>query len=75
MQNSPQFVIAYYAILRANAAVVPLNPMNVTQELRYYLQDSEARVAFVSQEVYGQIAPLLGETALKYAFVAAYSDR
>ena len=74
MQNSPQFVIAYYAILRANAAVVPINPMNVTQELRYYLQDSEAHVAFVSQEVYGQIAPLLGETSLQYAFVAAYSD-
>ena len=31
MQNSPQFVIGYYGILRANAVVVPLNPMNVTQ--------------------------------------------
>ena len=28
MQNSPQFVIAYYAILRADAMVVPVNPMN-----------------------------------------------
>jgi fatty-acyl-CoA synthase len=74
MQNSPQFVIAYYATLRANAVVVPINPMEVTEELRYYLQDSEACVAFVSQEVYGQIAPLLGETSLQYAFVAAYSD-
>jgi len=26
MQNSPQFVIGYYGILRANAVVVPLNP-------------------------------------------------
>ena len=30
MQNSPQFIIAYYAILRANAVVVPVNPMAVT---------------------------------------------
>src|ERR1700712_172707 len=29
MQNSPQFIIAYYGILRANAVVVPLNPMNL----------------------------------------------
>jgi fatty-acyl-CoA synthase len=74
MQNSPQFVIAYYAILRANAAVVPLNPMYVTEELRYYIQDSEARVAFVGQEAYDRIAPLLGQTPLKHVFVAAYSD-
>jgi fatty-acyl-CoA synthase len=33
MQNSPQFAIAYYGILRANAVVVPINPMCQTQEL------------------------------------------
>src|SRR5437879_4860108 len=33
LQNSPQFVIAYYAILRADAVVVPVNPMNRTEEL------------------------------------------
>src|SRR6266571_3795729 len=31
MQNSPQFVIGYYGILRANAVVVPLNPMYLTE--------------------------------------------
>src|SRR6185312_12322266 len=39
MQNSPQFTIAYYAILRANAVIVPINPMNVTSELKYYVED------------------------------------
>ena len=28
LQNSLQFVIGYYAILRADAVVVPVNPMN-----------------------------------------------
>jgi fatty-acyl-CoA synthase len=74
MQNSPQYVIAYYAILRANAVVVPLNPMNVTEELTYYVQDSGPTVAFVGQEIYNRIAPLLEQTALKHVFVAAYSD-
>ena len=51
VQNSPQFVIAYYAILRADAVVVPVNPMNRTDELRHYVEDSDARVAIVGQDV------------------------
>jgi fatty-acyl-CoA synthase len=35
LQNSPQFIIAYYAVLRADAVVVPVNPMNRTDELRH----------------------------------------
>lgn len=73
MQNSPQFVLAYYAILRANAVVVPINPMSVTTELEYYVEDSDAKIALVAQEVYPQIKPLLGRL-LSRVIVAAYSD-
>jgi len=73
MQNSPQFVIGYYAILRANAVVVPINPMNLTNELRHYVKDSGARTALVAQELYPQVEPLLGEE-LEHVVVAAYSD-
>jgi fatty-acyl-CoA synthase len=73
MQNSPQFIVSYYAILRANAVVVPVNPMSVTAELEHYVQDSGAKVALVAQEVYPQIKPLLG-SKLERAIVAAYSD-
>ncbi len=74
MQNSPQFVIGYYGILRANAVVVPLNPMNLTQELLRFTEDSGARTALVSQELYSRIEPLLGKSILKSVIVAAYSD-
>ena len=57
-QNSPQFVIAYYAILRADAVVVPVNPMNRTEELRHYIEDSDARVALAGQDVLAQLEPL-----------------
>ena len=57
MQNSPQFVIAYYAILRADAVVVPVNPMNRTEELRHYVEDSDAAVAIAGQDVCAQIEP------------------
>src|ERR1700733_10211888 len=74
MQNSPQFVIGYYGILRANAVVVPLNPMNLTREILRYAEDSGAATLIVSQELYPRVEPLLGKSVLKSAIVAAYSD-
>jgi fatty-acyl-CoA synthase len=70
LQNSPQFVIAYYAVLRADAVVVPVNPMNRTEELRHYVEDSDARIAVAGQDVLAQLAPLNVEKVL----VAAYAD-
>jgi fatty-acyl-CoA synthase len=74
MQNSPQFVIGYYGILRANAVVVPLNPMNLTQEILRIAEDAGAATVIVSQELYARVEPLLGKSVLKSAIVAAYSD-
>src|SRR5271167_211520 len=74
MQNSPQFMIGYYGILRANAVVVPLNPMNLTQEIRRYADDAGASTLIVSQELYPRIEPLLSKSGLKHVIVAAYSD-
>jgi fatty-acyl-CoA synthase len=73
VQNSPQFVIGYYAILRADAAVVPVNPMLRTDELRYLCEDSGARVAILGQELLDAWRPLLG-VAVDHAVVAAYAD-
>jgi fatty-acyl-CoA synthase len=70
LQNSPQFVIGYYAVLRADAVVVPVNPMNRTEELSHYVEDSEARTAIVGQDVLIEIEPL----GLEHLIVAAYAD-
>ena len=72
-QNSPQFMIAFYGILRAGAVVVPVNPMNLTGELRHYVHDSGAKVAFAAQELYPRMQPLLSE-GLERIVVASYSD-
>jgi fatty-acyl-CoA synthase len=78
MQNSPQWILAFYGILRANAVVVPVNPMNLTDELRHYVHDSGATVAFVPQDLHAQAQPLVdvagGEGTLQHLIVAAYSD-
>ena len=49
MQNGHDFVIACFAILRADAVVVPVSPMNLAEELRHYLEDSDARVAIAEE--------------------------
>jgi fatty-acyl-CoA synthase len=74
MQNSPQWVLGYYAILRADAVVVPVNAMNRGEELRHYVEDSGARVALVAQDLLPEMQPLLGRTALAQLLVACYSD-
>ena len=70
-QNSPQFVIAFYAILRADAVVVPVNPMNRTEELHHYVADSDAKFAIAGQDVLRHLKPVEG---LDHVLVAVYSD-
>jgi fatty-acyl-CoA synthase len=75
MQNSPQFVIGYYGILRANAVVVPVNPMSLTHELARYAEDAGAATVIVAQDLFARVEPLLSAaTGLRHAIVTAYSD-
>ncbi|MEB0137800.1 MULTISPECIES: long-chain fatty acid--CoA ligase [unclassified Undibacterium] len=74
MQNCPQFVIAYYAILRADAMIVPVNPMLMHDELAHYLDDSGARVAIVAQEIMPRLSDFLDSGTLSHLLVASYAD-
>jgi fatty-acyl-CoA synthase len=73
MHNSPQFVIAYYGILRADAAVVPINCMNTTAELDQILRDAGATTIITAQELQPRVEPLLGD-AVRHSIVACYAD-
>jgi fatty-acyl-CoA synthase len=73
MQNCPQFIVALYAVLRADAVVVPVNSMNLLEEVRHIVRDSGARIAIFGQELRDAIAPLLG-SELTHAIVATNSD-
>ena len=45
--NLPFFPIVYYGILKAGAAVVPLNILFKEREIAYHLADSDAKAVFV----------------------------
>lgn len=56
MQNLPQLVMAHFAILRANAVVVPVNPMNRAQELQHYITDAGVRLAMTTADLAPELA-------------------
>src|SRR5690349_15965774 len=45
--NLPFFPVVYYGILKAGAAVVPLNVLFKPREVAYQLRDSDAKAVFV----------------------------
>ncbi|GAP35771.1 long-chain fatty acid--CoA ligase [Piscinibacter sakaiensis] len=55
MQNCPQYAVAYYAVLRADAVVVPVNPMNRADEFGHAVSDPEARVIICSADLAGVV--------------------
>lgn len=74
LQNSPQFIIAYYATLAANAVVVPVNPMNRSGEMQHIVDDTEARAVIVGQELVDPVAPVIAGNGSVTWIVATYSD-
>jgi fatty-acyl-CoA synthase len=73
-QNCPQFTIAFHAIVRCGAVVVPVNAMCAKAELAHYIEDSGARVAIVAQELLPALRPALDDGRLQHAVVHTYSD-
>ncbi|MDI1267985.1 MAG: long-chain fatty acid--CoA ligase [Polaromonas sp.] len=78
MQNCPQWVIAHFAILRADAVVVPVNPMNRAEELKHYIIDPDARVAITAADLAPELVKanvqLPPGQQLQHLIVTHYSD-
>jgi fatty-acyl-CoA synthase len=74
MQNCPQFVIAYFAVLRADAVVVALNPMCTPEEVAYYAEDCGARVLVTMQDHLAGALPLLRTGQFSGCVVGSYGD-
>ncbi|MHB1201033.1 MAG: long-chain fatty acid--CoA ligase [Polaromonas sp.] len=78
LQNCPQWVIAHFAILRANAVVVPVNPMNRAEELKHYITDPDARVAITAADLAPELVRASNQLAprerLAHLIVTHYSD-
>jgi acyl-CoA synthetase (AMP-forming)/AMP-acid ligase II len=56
MQNCPQFLVAFYAAVRADAVVVPVNPMNRAGEFQHDITDPQTRVVICTADVAETVA-------------------
>lgn len=56
--NCPEFVTAYYGILRAGAVVVPINPTYTSAEISYILSNSHAKAVITDSPLESTISPL-----------------
>lgn len=54
--NSPQFIIAYFAVLKCGAVVTPISPVYTSHEVRHQLADSGARMIVCQDILYDKVA-------------------
>jgi len=65
--NVPQYIIAFFGVLKAGGTVVNYSPLDARQVLRHKIEDSRTDVLFTldSKALYDQVRPLLQGTRLK----------
>lgn len=74
LQNSPQFVIGFFAIQKLGAVVGPCNPMFKEWELEYQLNDLGARVIITSDDQVGTVLAVRELTSLEHVISSGYEE-
>ena len=69
MPNSPQFVMAFYAILKAGGIVVATNPLYTAREIEHQMKDSGAEIMLVMSNFYSMIKEVQPKTPIKKLIV------
>jgi len=70
MPNCPQFVIAFFGILRAGGVAVPCNFLYSADEIAHQLHDAGAGIAVVLSPYYTKLCSARAETRLRHVIVA-----
>ncbi|OGO13372.1 MAG: hypothetical protein A2Y93_01765 [Chloroflexi bacterium RBG_13_68_17] len=65
MPNSPQFVMAFYAILKAGGVVVATNPLYTSREIEHQLNDAGVEIMLVMSNFYNLVKQAQPKTRLK----------
>ncbi len=75
LPNSPQFMIAFYAVLKIGGIVVQTNPLYTVYELEHILKDSEAETLITLAVLRPKVEAVKDKTPLKrviYTSLASY---
>ncbi len=74
LPNFPGFLIAYYALLKVGAVVVPLNLLHTESELEFMFNDSGAETAITIPLFLPKAVTLQKKTGLKQILVSFIAD-
>jgi len=76
LPNCPQYVIAYYAIMKAGGTVVNFSPLYTRDELRHQVEDSETDIMVCLDvlQLYPAIAEVLDTSRLKCLVVGSLAE-
>lgn len=66
MRNYPEWITSYMAVISLGAVVVPLNAWWKTEELRYALEDSGARIVILDAKRLEYLDPVKDDLGLKF---------
>jgi long-chain acyl-CoA synthetase len=66
--NCPEWIIAYYAVMKIGAVVNPLNLMLTPEEAAYAMNDCDAVAVFGSDERIASLAGVRNQTGLRHCF-------
>jgi long-chain acyl-CoA synthetase len=74
LPNGPQFIIAYFGILKAGAVVIAISPLHREREVQYQLCDSEAETIIALDSLFGVVDNVWDETKLKNVIVTRLNE-
>jgi len=60
--SSPEFQIAFNAVVKAGATLVPLSPMSKEMEIEFIINDTSAETVIVRDELYPRVKSVLANT-------------
>ncbi len=69
MPNSAQFVMAFYAILKAGGVVVATNPLYSAREIEHQLNDAGAEIMLVMSNFYRMVKSVQPKTRVRRVIV------
>jgi long-chain acyl-CoA synthetase len=74
LPNIPQFVIAYFGILKAGAVLTAISPLHIEREVEYQLCDAETKAVIVLDSLYPVVEKVWRRTKLKNVIVTTLED-
>ncbi|MEW6071357.1 MAG: AMP-binding protein [Planctomycetota bacterium] len=74
LSNSPQWVIANFAVQRLGAAVVPVSPIYTAHEIEYMVGDAAVETILCLDTNFGYVHEILPRTAVKRVVVTSLVD-